>query len=93
MYRNTYSRRAYDVIAWAYGAAYHCPACAVARFGEAENSPGGLYPWIPEESYDDGGNIAAPVFADSEWYDYTDDSAQALTCDDCSGVIDTYKED
>ena len=93
MYRNKYGRRVSDVIAWGYDADYHCPGCAVARFGESDDSPGGLYPWIPDTAEDSEGNIVAPIFAGSEWYDYTYDEPQALTCYDCGGIIDTYGED
>lgn len=90
---NKYSRRITDVIAHAYDGAYHCPGCAVARFGEADNSPGGLYPWVPEDAQDSDGNLVMPLFAGDDWFHADDDSVQHLVCDTCIGVIDTYGEE
>lgn len=82
--------KAYDVIGWVYDADYHCPACAVKRFGEDERSPGFPFPWLPESGATDSeGNAPLPIFASDEWFDASNpDEVFVLYCADCEGIID-----
>lgn len=59
---HTYTRRAWDVVAWAYDADVHCPDCAEKRFN-------GDFDWTDEGSLvrDSEGNVPHPVFASDEY--------------------------
>lgn len=63
--------KAFDIVAYAYEAAMHCPSCAEQRFGaEALTNPA---------TRDSEGNPITPLFAGNV--------EKAETCDDHHGVI------
>lgn len=70
------------VIAYTYEAAFHCVACAVARFGasterfETGDTSGLDEHGIPYEATDGEGNKVHPVFS-------TDEVQNDECCDDC----------
>lgn len=70
-----------DPIAYAYDAAYHCPACAIARFG---SEPGKR--WPREDATDSEGNPVGALAPWDEWSNF--EECEALACDTCGGVID-----
>jgi len=78
---------AYDVLAYAYDAAEHCPSCARARFGTNERG------FVPEDATDSEGNHVHPLFAYDEWYDTYYLEFQTLTCDTCGDELDAYTPD
>jgi hypothetical protein len=75
----------YDPIAYIYEADWHCPECAIFRFGA---EPG--YPWVIDGARDDEGNFVGVVAPWDEWWQGYGEN-ESLGCADCGRVIDTYE--
>lgn len=73
----------HDPIAYAYEADYHCPDCAIKRFGESERGP-----WPVETAEDNEGNPVGAVFPWDEWWEPDINEAQTLVCSDCGAWLD-----
>jgi hypothetical protein len=73
-----------EPIAYTYEADYHCPGCAVARFGADVNgyAAGDVDRWE--------GNPVGAVFPWDEWLPCDDAGAQTLACGTCGAVLDEY---
>jgi hypothetical protein len=71
---------AHAPIAYTYEADYHCPACAVARFGQV----------ILTTSYgsiDNEGNEVGTVAPWDEWWEPSEPGPQVLACGTCGVAI------
>jgi hypothetical protein len=76
----------YDPIAYTYDADYHCPACAIARFG----SDNGRWPAMNATDYEGNGlGVIAPWDC---WWQGTGET-EILGCSDCGTEIDRYEID
>jgi hypothetical protein len=67
----------YDPIGYTYEAAFHCPACAIERFGR---EPG--RPWVREDAVDSEGNAVMPV---APW----EEIEPTESCDTCGTRLRT----
>jgi hypothetical protein len=77
-----------SVMAYTYEADYHCPGCAIARFGvESE----GMAQWLPGSARDSEGNEPGAVFTYSEWWEPSETRVQVLACTDCGHELDRYE--
>jgi hypothetical protein len=76
-----------DVIAYTYEADYHCPDCAIERFGQQEGRS-----WAREDATDNEGNGVHPVFASDEWWN-PGEGNQTLACTDCGRELDYHTEE
>ena len=70
-----------DPIAYTYDADWHCPDCAIARFGL---EPGGR--WPRDDARDSEGNEVGAVAPWTEWWNL-DGECEVLACSDCHEVI------
>lgn len=71
-----------DPIAFTYDADTHCPACAIARFGQ---EPGHF--WPPESARDAEGNPVGAIAPWDDWCDEAEPGRHVLACGTCRGVI------
>lgn len=71
----------HDPIAYTYEADWHCPECAIARFGEDEHG------FVPENAEDNEGNSIGAVSPWDEWWNL-DGECEALSCSDCHAILD-----
>jgi hypothetical protein len=76
------------IIAYTADAAYMCPPCALARYGQ---EPGRS--WVREDATDSESNPVHPVFGLDEWCEPSEPGLQSLVCDSCAGVIATCQHD
>lgn len=72
-------------IAYAYEADWHCPTCAVARFGADEHG------FVREGAEDEAGNEPAALAPFDEWIEPQIEEAQVLSCSDCGAEIARYE--
>lgn len=66
-------------VAYVYEADYHCPGCAIKRFGEDDRGP-----WAKEDAVDSEGNLIGAIFS---WM-----AANGMVCGTCHLAI-TRKPD
>ncbi len=76
-----------DPIAYTYEADYHCPRCALARFGRSAAG------WIGEGAHDSEGNPVGVVAPWDEWTEPSDPRTQVLSCGTCGDEIDRVEGD
>jgi hypothetical protein len=75
----------HDPVAYTYEADYHCPACAIDRFGREPARP-----WVREDATDREGNPVGAVFSWNEWCEPSEPGQQVPTCGTCLGVIEEH---
>ncbi len=74
-----------DPIAYTYDADYHCPSCAIARFGA---EPGRS--WPRDDATDAEGNPLGAVFGWDDWClpcQYGVPGSHSIECADCGAVL------
>lgn len=72
----------FDPIAYTYEADYHCPDCAIERFGSDELG------FVPINAEDDEGNPVGVVAPWDEWCDPDNHECEVMVCGDCGTWIE-----
>lgn len=70
-------------VAYTYDADYHCPACAISRFGSDDHGH------VIEDATDSESNPVGVVAPWDEWHQGTGE-CETLACSDCRAVLDEY---
>lgn len=70
-------------VAYTYDADYHCPACAISRFGSDDHGH------VIEDATDSESNPVGVVAPWDEWHQGTGE-CETLACSDCHAILDEY---
>lgn len=92
---SSYKKRAlHEPIAYTYEADYHCPSCALERFGRCEDGHVACQGGPDHEPVeDDEGNPVGVVAPWDEWWEPSIQECQALACSDCGNIIDVHHDE